>query len=126
MNSWDDLPNAKHIDRMIESAIANPGAWEYSFHLLKVRLTSEEFSKAWLNVYTPGFDSVRSPINRNISRPAWYVLEYSLLGLYAYKDCAYMLDSEPGELDILAKFGNKKALMMLPACIAFSKEKELA
>jgi hypothetical protein len=31
-----------------------------------------------------------------------------------------MLDSQPSELEILAKFGDEKAILLLPACKAFA------
>jgi hypothetical protein len=31
-----------------------------------------------------------------------------------------MLDSHPGELEILAKFGDERAILLLPACKAFA------
>ena len=45
----------------------------------------------------------------------------TLLALIAYDDCAYMLDSDPGELAILAKFGDRRAVLLLGACKVFSQ-----
>jgi hypothetical protein len=51
---------------------------------------------------------------------AYYAARDAIVALIAYDDCAYMLDSDPGELEILAKFGNEKAILLLPACKAFA------
>lgn len=41
-----------------------------------------------------------------------------LICLIAFNDCAYMLQSDPGELKLLAALGDVKANMLLPSCIA--------
>jgi hypothetical protein len=48
----------------------------------------------------------------------------AMLALVAYDDCAYMLDSDPGELAILAKFGDPRAILLLSACKVFHSLKE--
>ena len=57
---------------------------------------------------------------------AWNAVRDAILALIAYDDCAYMLDSEPGELAIVAEFGNRNAILLLPACKAFHSIKESA
>ena len=52
-------------------------------------------------------------------RLAQYAAWDALLALIAFDDCAYMLDSEPDELAVLAAFGNTKAVLLLPACKVF-------
>ena len=49
----------------------------------------------------------------------------ALLALCVYDDCAYMLDSDPGELAILAAFGDHRAVLLLPACKVFHSSKEI-
>ena len=49
-----------------------------------------------------------------------------LLALIAYDDCAYMIDSVPGEIAILAKLGDCRAGLLLPACKALRSIKESA
>ena len=45
----------------------------------------------------------------------------AILALIAYDDCAYMIESEVGELKIIAAFGDPRAILLLPACIAFNE-----
>ncbi len=49
----------------------------------------------------------------------------AIAALIAWDDCAYMLDSNPGELAIIAALGDPRAILLLPACTIFSKEKDL-
>ena len=48
----------------------------------------------------------------------------AIMALIAYDECAYMLDSDLGELGILVKFGDKRAILLLLACEVFNMEKE--
>ena len=132
MTAWAHLPNAAHIDRVIASANANPGHWAAAWGAVR----EAAWDDAWETVRDNGLAS------RNAGRiSAWfttlvalrdtgqavsrYVARGALLALCAYDDCAYMLDSEPGELAIVAEFGNRNAILLLPACTAFHSLKEL-
>lgn len=46
-----------------------------------------------------------------------WAIKSAILALVAYPDCAYMLDSDPSELELLVKLSNDDTiLLMLPAC----------
>ena len=114
---WAHLPNAVHIDRVIASAKANPDQWEavrprvrpaawaVAQQVVRVQVRYAAWDAAWW--------------------AAWYFAQYAILALVAYDDCAYMLDSDPGELAILAAFGDHRAILLLSACKAFHSLKEL-
>ena len=117
---WAHLPNAAHIDRVIASAIAHPDHWN---------------SRAWgTTEWSAAWDAAWHDMNIQHRQAAWaagqkdarYPARDALLALVAYDDCAYMLDSDPGELAILAKFGDPRAILLLPACKAFHSIKESA
>jgi hypothetical protein len=55
-----------------------------------------------------------------------YAAMDAIVALIAYDDCAYMLESDPGELAILAAFGDPRATMLLPACKVFHSLKTIA
>ena len=120
--AWAHLPNAVHIDRVIAIANVSPhcrvvgwetpawdaprdAAWCKAWSTVQDAGRTAEYNAAWL----VGWESVRDAI----------------IALIAYDDCAYMLDSDPGELAILAKFGDPRAILLLPACKAFHSLKEL-
>ena len=47
----------------------------------------------------------------------------AILCLIAYDDCAHMLVSDPGELEVLAALGDTRAILLLPACKVFHQIK---
>ena len=120
-----DLPNAVHIDRVIVSAQAKPHRWKELWdasgkgkHIVALKATldaicSRERLKAW---HLVRMDAVE----KNLPTESWD----AIIALIAYDDCAYMLDSDPGELAILAAFGDPRAVLLLPACKVFHSCKE--
>ena len=123
MNAWDHLPNAKHIDRVIASVRANPSKWK----LAKEKSDPERVDSFWNAARYEMWAvlenkcrvaAVDSLIGMLWASGAWC----GILSLIAYDDCAHMLDSDIGELKILAAFGDSRALFLLPACIALHGE----
>ena len=116
---WAHLPNAVHIDRVIASFNSHPSHWNPSAAGLPgVRLAAR----------TEAVDMLKKQGREAGWNAEWALVRSSvrdaLLVLGAYDDCAYMLDSDPGELAILAKFGDPRAVLLLPACKVFHVPKE--
>ena len=65
--------------------------------------------------------SPKAPITGNIL--GLVSIQDAVLALVAYDDCAYMLESDPGEL---AKLGDPRASLVLAACRAFHSLKTIA
>lgn len=113
MTAWEHLPNAGHIDRILALA-KNRGPWadtnigdrEDAIRLCGNLLDNGLLRCAWEPLANSHYSL------GNSWSPAWC----ALLALFSFDDCAYMLDSEPGELAILAAFGDKRAKLLLPAC----------
>ena len=123
---WAHLPNAAHIDRVIASAIAHPdqwdraratpawsASWDAAWHDMNIQHRQAAWDAAWDASWASKIAA------REAARDA-------SLALVAYDDCDYMLDSDPGELAILAAFGDPRAVLLLPACKAFHSIKEIA
>jgi hypothetical protein len=125
-NPWDHLPNAKHIDTIIASIKAHPKEWEAARYAVRnaARVAARDA------VRNAARDAVRNAASSAARVAAWdaayYTARDAIIALIAYDDCAYMLNSDPGELEIIAKFGNGRAILLLPACKVFAaiKEKE--
>ncbi len=121
---WAHLPNAIHFDRLVVSIKYNAHLWAGTFNLPEDR--NRNVDTAW----DTAWHLIQHTYARKIYTDICY-FAYSWQGrmaftaLIAYDDCAYMLDSDPGELAILAAFGDPRAILLLPACIALAKEKEL-
>ena len=89
-----------------------------------------EYNAAWIAEREAAWAVVRDAERDAawaVARDAsWAVARDAILALVAYDDCAYMLDSDPGELAILAAFGDPRAGLLLPACKALQSIKESA
>ena len=125
MNAWDHPPNAKHIDRIIADLNANPDRWRAAY-------TAR--NDAWNAAYAAVYDAA-STVNCDVDRAAayddawnaaWYAACGAILALVAYDDCAWMLDEKPEYLQTIMLLGNNPAaVLMYPACLALSNEKEI-
>ena len=85
----------------------------------------------WYKVRNAGWDAVRDTARdeaQNMGFGAardvvwdgvWEAGYTVLLALCAFDDCAYMLDSEPSDISMLAMLGDHRAILLLAACNAF-------
>ena len=133
MTVWAYLPNSAHIDRVLASVKANPEQWaspradarntEQDSLIEQVR--AAEWARARQVVRVQSREAAWWAAWEATREAGWYAAtRYAIAALCAYDDCAYMLDSDPGELAILAKFGDPKAILLLSACKAFHLLKE--
>ena len=134
MTAWAHLPNAAHIDRVIASAIAHRNQWDEAWNTVqdagqtvaRQAVRNAVWSKAWAEAWSTVQDAGRSAEYKAAWLEAWYFARNAIVALIAYDDCAYMLDSDPGELAILAAFGDHRAVLILPACEILHSLKEIA
>ncbi len=126
-NPWDNHPNAKYIDSVLASINSNPMEWEMVTDIVK----EYEMYDTWAPNKFEGnratdiiLDAVWVATMSDSTYAARAVAWYAIAALIACDDCAHMLDSEPDELRILAKFGVPAATLMIPAASAFKKIKE--
>lgn len=121
------LLNLSHIERIIASARAYPEYWKVANGSIRsmeqYKLSDEACSRARHELVSKGVTMDWNRICNGIYFDKWHLVYISCICLAAYEDYAYMLDSDIDELKILAKLGNEKAIMLLPACIALSKVK---
>ena len=134
---WAHLPNAKYIDMILANlklhatiwagapydvsrnvawhtarGVAGPeaiSAWNTAWPVVSVSVQDEVYGEACGEAYDDACDAAMGAI----------------LALIAYDDCAYMFDCDLDEIKILAKLGDPRAILLLPACIAFNRSKEL-
>ena len=147
---WSHLSNAKHIDWVIASLKVHPGKWaaarlsirDAAMHAAYNAARVAAYDTAWEAVYNAARDAARdaarnaaynaaflaacNAANNAARGVAYYAAWGTIVALIAYDDCAYMVESEVDEIKILAKLGDQKAILLLPACIAYNETKELA
>ena len=142
MNSeWSHLPNAKHIDRVLASLKANPEAWDAAWGTAwdatrdatrdaarSAALNAAwhaawhaELNAAWYAALNAAWDAARDATRDATRNAAWGVIA----ALVVWDNCAHLLDSEPEEVRLLAALVVNAAILLYPASLVFSKEKEL-
>ncbi len=131
-SAWAHLPNAVHIDRVIESFIRDQAPWHDAAACLasddfSIESIKEYFEQQWPEAENQlkllGRDELFETVYATVEVPRKGELRETLVTLIAYDDCGYMIDSEVDELLILATLGNLEANLLLPACTVFSKER---
>jgi hypothetical protein len=139
---WSHLPNAAHIDRVLESVKAHPEQW------------TTAWTTAWAAAWDAALDAVENAarnVVENAARNAaldaageaiwgaageaiWgaarsaagAAARAAILALIAYDDCAQYLDMPSDKLKVWAILSeNPAAVLLLPAIKAFEKIKEL-
>jgi hypothetical protein len=135
MSEWSHLPNAARIDRILASAKANPKIWSDAWH--STRKAGSDV--AWNAAYNAAYYSSCDIANNSDYKPAYevaavldelgtyYTAFYAITALFAYDDAAKYLDLPLDQLKMLyALSEDPAALLLQPAVMAFSMEKELA
>jgi len=128
--AWDDLPNAKHIDRVLADLKKNPDKWYDARSDARSAVWSAAWNAAMDATYSAAMDAAW-----NAARDAAYsaamdaardaaslAARTAILALIAYDDCAYLLDEKPEHVQILGLLGNHAAILLYPACVALQKE----
>ena len=118
MNAWSHLPNAHHIDRIIESLKTHPDIWtedsDAAQHFVR--------NAAWLEARAAARDAARVVARSEVLEAAWS----AIAALIAWDDSVKFLDMSSSELEVWARLSNDpRAIMLLPAVRAFERIKEL-
>ena len=139
--AWAPLSNAKHIDWVLASIKAHPEKWAAARDAVWNAAYDAAYDAAWDAAWDAarkaGRDAARDAAYDAACDAVWYeawdaaidaawnAAWGTIVALIAYDDCAYMIESEVGELKIIAAFGDPRAILLLPACIAFNEIKVL-
>ena len=115
MNTWYNLPNAKHIDRVLMSIKNNPDIW----HAPESAAWDAAWHTAWGAAKDATRDSACEAACEAAGHAAWDAAWGAVLALIAYDDCAYLLDMKADQVKLL---GMPAAVLLYPACLAFENE----
>jgi len=127
--AWADLPNAKHIDRILADLEKNPDGW----YDARVAAWDAAWTAAWDAAWDAARDAARddawyaarSAAWNAAETAAWDAAQDAILALIAYDDCAYLLDEKPEHVQMLGLLGNQVAILLYPACVALQKHEPL-
>ena len=120
--AWADLPNAKHIDRILADLKKNPDRWSAAWTAERDAAWSAERNAARDAAYSAAMDAAWNAAWYTARDAAFYTAWGAILALITYDDCAYLLDEKPEHVQILALLGNQAAILLYPACVALQKE----
>ena len=142
MSEWSVLPNAVHIDRVLESVKTHPEIWDAAWNAAWDAAWDAAWGAAWDAARLAARDAARDAARyaarnaagdaaRNAaSDAAWYAARdaawYAILALIAWDDSAEFLDMTSDELEVWARLSsNPGAILLLPAVRAFEKIRKL-
>ena len=109
----ENIPNKEYLEKIIAHSRDNKYLWR--------ELNEERGSPAFGDAHGhlienySVFYRLVAPISNEITGVEGTNLD-CVVALIAYPDCGYLLDSDPGEVALLAAFGNSKAQLLLNAC----------
>jgi hypothetical protein len=111
---WSDLPNAAHIDRILDHVKENPKAWgdatrDAAWYAARDAAWNAVSDAAWNAVSDAAWSATRAAA-RSAARDA-------ILALIAWDDCGHLLDADPDQVRMWAALGQPAAVLLLPACV---------
>jgi hypothetical protein len=138
VSAWSHLPNAAHIDQVIESAKTHPEVWSAVRSAATDAVRNAVRNAAWDAVrsaaadaarsaaWEVAWDAVRNAATDASRNAAGDVAGSAILALAAYDDCEHFLEMTSDQLRIwIALSEHPAATLLLPAVIAFEQIKEL-
>jgi hypothetical protein len=142
MNAWDHLPNARHINLILNLVDEHPKSWidinsaDYTIWTRALRqawsdtgttAVKEARDELWYSTsYPPKWSSANKAdaVERNHRVRIWEAARTlgrsACLALMAYEDCAHYLDLSSDKLQFIADLsGHPAPRLLLPAVKAF-------
>ena len=111
MNTWDNLPNAKHIDWVLADVKRTPQKWAAPWDAAWVAARDAALAAAYAAARGAAWDA------------AWDAAWGACAALVAWDYAGDILSMEPDAVHLLASAGDHAAVLMLPAVIVkHSKE----
>ena len=128
MNAWDHLPNAQHIDWVIESARQHQSQWVFGrtphdwyrdYAAAEYRLRGSYRHSILLKTLKAARDELQSVIHPELHKAVDAAVSAAILALIAYDDCAHLLEMSSDQLKMWAVLTEQPAAaLLLPAVIA--------
>jgi hypothetical protein len=111
MSTWSELPNAKHIDRILASSQENPEAWKRTPKPEGV-VNADALGKSFDDAECTSRGVIQDAIWW-LPPPAWL----ACMALIAWDDCGYLLDEKVEHVEFLSNLGVHAATLLYPACV---------
>ena len=122
MSEWSHLPNAAHIDRVIESQNSYPEVWGGAYASARGGACNAAYDAARDAAWYAARDAARDAAQG----AAWYAARDAALAFIAYDDAANYLSMPSDQLKVWATLSeNPAAILLIPAVIAYERISEL-
>ena len=122
MSEWSHLPNAGHIDWIIQDLKDNSSDWDAA-HRGAAR--DAAYQAAYYAARGAAHLAARGAA-RGAARDAGYLAAYhACLALIAYDHAGALFDRPLDQVRVMAYLGQPAAILLLPACVLWAKEKHV-
>ena len=126
MSEWSHLPNAAHIDRVIESSNSYPEVWDAAVAEGRDAVRDAVRGAAWNAAWYSAWYAARGAAWNAAWYSAWYAARGAALAFIAYDDAANYLAMPSDQLKAWAILSeNPAAILLFPAVIAYERISEL-
>jgi hypothetical protein len=138
MNEWSHLPNAKHIDWVLESVgrytnewgtvlrQGRPESWYATWGIARFVAHHTIHSMRRKRVWDAAYHAIWNSVTWAELEPGRLTASDVILALVAYDDCAHLLDMTSDRLKMWAVLSEQPAaVLLLPAVIARERIREL-
>jgi hypothetical protein len=134
MNAWSHLPNAHHIDRVLESVKSHPEIWGEAWVAFKDATRLAARDEARLAAFDATLGAARDVVRDAafdatlgaVRDAALYAARSAIAALIAYDDGSKYLEMPSDHLRIWVILSeDPAAVLLLPAVIAFERINEL-
>ena len=134
MSAWSHLPNAHHIDRVLESLKSHPEIWDAAWNAVWSAARDAAWNAAWSAAWSAASDAAWSAAwgaARDAARDAatdaaQSAALYAIAALIAYDDGSKYLEIPSDHLRVWALLSEvPAAVLLLPAVVAFERINEL-
>ena len=120
MSEWSHLPNAAHIDWVIQDVEPNPSDWVAAWWAARdiARDTAYEAAcgAAWFAARDTVWDAARDTVEVAALDTTWDAACNAALALIAYDHAGALFDIPVEQVRVQAYLGQPAAILMLPAC----------
>ena len=125
MSAWSHLPNAAHIDRVIESSNSYPEVWNVAYDSAWDAAWDAAYTAARGGAYTAARGAARDAARGGAWGGAWDAAWNAVLAFIAYDDAANYLAMPSDQLKAWAILSeNPAAILLLPVVIAYERISE--
>ncbi len=127
MSEWSHLPNAKHVDRVLESFKSHPekweAAWDAAYDAAYDAAWGAAYDAAYYAAWEAAWDAAYDAAYDAAWGAAYDAAYYAAVALIAWDHSEKYLDMTPDELRIWGRLSDDPAcILLLPMIIVLQKE----